>query len=180
MLLFGLSCLCLKEGQIWPVFPLFALDVPMRETSIFLVIVAGPFLHKHYKRGIVAITLFTMSAYWVAIRFIISKVFYLNTSETGSRLTINLKNLALPLHWPQMASALGFLLVPIFLGREYLPGVMQKFLLLMIPCLLVTAWFGMWIESRIFLEWSVPVAYLATVEIANLYSPVGQIIDGTS
>jgi hypothetical protein len=38
----------------------------------------------------------------------------------------------------------------------------------MLPCLLVTGWFGMWIESQIFLEWSMPIAYLASVEILNL------------
>jgi hypothetical protein len=40
-----------------------------------------------------------------------------------------------------MASALGFLLVPVFLGRARLPVQFRWFLYWMLPCLLVTAWF---------------------------------------
>ena len=165
MLLFGTACLYLLEGRLWLLFPLFALDVPMRETSLYLVLIATPFLVQRWKWKTAAVALVSMAAYWVIIRLAISRAFALNDSETGSRLLLNLKNLALPLHWPQMASALGFLLIPIFLGRAYLALPLRRFLYTMVPCLLVTAWFGMWIESRITLEWSIPLAYLATLEL---------------
>ena len=168
MLIFGAACLCLLEGPLWIFFPLFLVDLPMRETSLFLIVVAVPFLVRRWKLPRAVLTLFVMAALWFAVHLAIAKAFALNPSETGSRIVLNLKNLALPLHWPQMASALGFLLVPIFLGRARLPIRFRWFLYWMLPCLLVTAWFGMWIESRIFLEWSMPIAYLASIEILNL------------
>ena len=167
MLIFGTACLCLLEGRLWLLFPLFALDVPMRETSLYLVLIAAPFFAQRWKWKGASAALVAMAAYWVVIRVLISRAFALNDSETGSRLVLNLKNLALPLHWPQMASALGFLLVPVFLGRAYLSAPQRRFLDTMVPCLLVTAWFGMWIESRITLEWSMPLAYLATLEFIS-------------
>jgi hypothetical protein len=178
MLLFGAACLCLFEGPLWLVLPLFILDVPMRETSIYLVLIAAPFFAQRWKWKVAAAALVGMAAYWVVVRLAISRAFALNDSETGSRLLLNLKNLALPLHWPQMASALGFLLIPVFLGRSYLPMPMRRFLYTMIPCLLVTAWFGMWIESRITLEWSMPLAYLATLELLGYMRQEPLILHG--
>ena len=42
MLIFGAACLCFLEGPLWMFFPLFVLDLPMRETSVFLIVVAVP------------------------------------------------------------------------------------------------------------------------------------------
>ncbi len=171
MLLFGLACLCLFRDRLWLFLLFFALDIPMRETSIYLVLLAAPFLWSRWKGRSAAIVVCLMAAAWVASRLAVARAFAPNASETGSRIILNLKNLALPLHWPQMASLLGFLLVPVWMGRRWLPPAYRLFLYMMLPCLAVTAWFGIWIESRIALEWTIPLAYLATIEIANAASP---------
>ena len=161
------ACVYLK-ARYGLCFPLFAVDVPMRETSIYLVLIAAPFFVERWNWKRAAAAFVGMSAFWLAVRLIIGRAFALNDSETGSRLLLNLKNLALPLHWPQMASALGFLLLPVFMGRAHVPLRLRRFLYTMVPCLLVTAWFGMWIESRITLEWSMPLAYIATLEFVAM------------
>ena len=167
MLIFGAACLCLLDGPLWMFFPLFVLDLPMRETSVFLIVVAVPVLVRRWRLPKAMPALAVMAALWLAVHLAITRAFAQNASETGSRLTLNLKNLALPLHWPQMASALGFLLIPVLLGRARLPDRYRWFLYWMLPCLLVTAWFGMLIESRIYLEWTMPIAYLASLELMN-------------
>jgi hypothetical protein len=70
-----------------------------------------------------------------------------------------------PFDWPQIASAFGFLLIPLFLNRKKLSRSKQAFLIGMIPCLIVTLYFGVWAETRIFDEWVIPVAVLLTCEV---------------
>ena len=166
--LFGVACVALLEGPLWLFFPLFLLDVPMRETSIFLVLVSFPFLLQRWGWKRAVMTSFALGMAWLAIRVPIAHHFAHNPSETGPRFLLNLKNLALLLHWPQMASLLGFTLLPIWLGRARLPRRYLIFLWTMLPCLCVTATFGIWIESRIAIEWSIPCAMLATIEFYHL------------
>ena len=167
-MLFGLACLALLEGPIWLFFPLFLLDVPMRETSIFLILVSLPIFVERWGWKRALGTAAALGVTYLAIRLPIARHFAHNVSETGERFTLNLKNLALPLHWPQMASALGFLLLPIWMGRSGLPHRHRIFLWTMLPCLCVTVAYGIWVESRIAIEWSIPCALLATIEILQL------------
>ena len=168
MLLFGAACLCLLEGPLWPVLPLFVLDTCMRETSLYLVLLAMPAVARRYGTRRMAAFAAAMVVCWLGIRLPIMHHFAQNASETGPRLFLNTKNLLLPLHWPQMASAIGFLYVPVWLGRRSLSRTAQHFLWASLPCIAVTAVFGIWIESRIFLEWTIPVAALASVEALRL------------
>jgi hypothetical protein len=167
-LLFGAACLCLFSGRYWAVLVLFAFDVPVRETSIYLVLLAAPFFWQRWRGARASIVLVVMVLGWLACRIEVGRAFAHNASETSTRLIPNLKNLALPLHWPQMASVIGFLLIPVWLGRVYLPRMQRQFLWLMLPCLAVTLAFGIWIESRIALEWSMPIALMAAGEIVGL------------
>ena len=66
-----------------------------------------------------------------------------------------------------MASVLGFTLLPIWLSRRRLPANYRIFLWSMLPCLAVTVAFGIWIESRIAIEWSVPCALFAATEFVH-------------
>lgn len=168
MLLFGAACLCLLSGRYWLMLALFALDMPMRETSIYLALVAAPFFWQRWRGVRTVLAVGAMVVPWLAVRIEVGRAFAHNHSETGTRFSLNLHNLALPLHWPQMASALGFLLIPVWMGRAYLNDRQRLLLWLMLPCLAVTGAFGMWIESRIALEWSMPIALMAAVELAGL------------
>ena len=72
-----------------------------------------------------------------------------------------------PWHLPQLFSVLGFLPIPILLGRRYLPAMHRRGLyaaaFLMI---LGTFYFANWVESRAWIEWSTAFAIWAALELS--------------
>ena len=60
-----MACLAILEGPIWIFFPLFLLDVPMRETSIYLVLVSFPFFLQRWGWKRAAATSFALAAAWL-------------------------------------------------------------------------------------------------------------------
>ena len=88
MLIFGAACLCLLDGPLWMFFPLFVLDLPMRETSVFLIVVAVPILVRRWRLPKAIPALAVMAALWLAVHLAITKAFAQNASETGSRLDV--------------------------------------------------------------------------------------------
>ncbi len=157
---FGLATLFLLEGAWAPFFALFLLDLPIRETSIYLSLLASAvaYQRRHFKViGLVAaVVLFA----WLPLRLAIVHHFANNPGETGVRPIGILHAVADPLHWPQVASAGGFLFLPLWMARKYLTDDQRIFMLAALPCLVVTLIFGMWYESRIFGEWTVALSVL--------------------
>jgi hypothetical protein len=82
-----------------------------------------------------------------------------------------------PLHWPQLATAFGFLALPLYFGRRYMWRRQRYLLLGAVPCLLVTLAFGIWLETRIWDEWIVPAAVILAAEFAGRFCS-GEIADG--
>jgi hypothetical protein len=101
---------------------------------------------------------------WAIVRVLVVHRFGHNPSQAGAHVLINLRSLLLPLNWPAFASVLGFLLLPVWLGRRYLSASMQWFLWATLPGLAAMLWFGIWSESRVALEWTMPYALLAATE----------------
>jgi hypothetical protein len=180
LFLFGSACLLVLEGLWIPVFLLFLLDLPVRETAIFLaaVSVAVAWVRGERAKGItVGIA---MAAAWFAFRLYIKHRFAgIALNEAGVHVE-NLRNVLNPSHWPQMMSAFGFLLIPLYLWHRWLSGAQRAFLVGMLPCLAVTLAYGVWSETRIFSEWLMPAAVLLTAEaycrfnIERLQSPALQ------
>jgi hypothetical protein len=172
MLLFGAACACLLTKRPWWALLFFTLDVPVRETSIYVVLLGACLgcgrLRRKSLVGYMALCL----TIWAAIRIPIMYVYRHNPTEVGSRLTRNLHSLASPADWPTLASTVGFLLVPVWLGWWRLDGTARAFLWLSLPCLAVSAYFGILIETRVFVEWTIPFALLAATEAASLFAPV--------
>jgi hypothetical protein len=163
--LFGCATMALLEGPIWLIFPLFVIDTVVRETAVYLIAVAAWPLARAFRWPRAVLALSAMFLIWAAIRLTIVHHFAGNASETGLRVGLNLTNLMHPTHWPQIASMLGFLLVPVWMARANLDFDQRVFLWLMAPCLICTLAFGVIIESRIALEWAMSVAFLASVEL---------------
>lgn len=168
--IFGLACLLMLEGSLAPAVLLFLIDTPLRETSLYLVPVT---LAVGYARGrlrqAIAAAAF-MALFWLPIHVWIAHLYGHNPTDTGihwGRIGIAIAN---PLHWPQMASAFGFLAIPLFLGRRYLPRTHRFFILGALPCLLVTLAFGIWQESRIWDEWTVAAAIFIATAFARRFS----------
>lgn len=169
MLIFGAACLCILTGRIWWLLAFFVIDIPVRETSIYLIPLSLSMVPWRLKPRQAAYLILAMSVLWLGIHLPIAHHFAHNRSEVGSRLPRNLENIFSPLHIGQIGSALGFLLLPIFLGRRHLAQRARNFLYLSIPCLLVTAYFGIWIETRITIEWTLPFALIAATECVQVW-----------
>ena len=170
--LFGLACLCLLESNLLLFILFFLLDVPVRETSIFLVpvLLALGYGRKRFKQSLTLAA--AMLLVWTPVHWLINRRFSGNASETSLHWLSMGRAIANPLHWPQIASAFAFLAIPLFLGRKHLTRD-QRFLLLgAAPCLAVTALYGIWYESRIWDEWTLPFSIMLATEFAVLYNPL--------
>jgi hypothetical protein len=167
--LFGIAVMCAFEGGWLAMLLLFVVDVPVRETSIFLIAVAAPFAFLHWKRlrgGVarVAALIVGMAAYWEMWQVMIRRRFEHNPSDTGPRVATNLHEILFPHHWPQTLCVGGYLIIFIWLERHLLSSRERLLLYSTLICAPITLYYGVWGETRIWLEWSLPWAILGTRE----------------
>jgi len=169
--LFGTACVLVMEGAWIPALFLFLVDMPMRETGIFLVpaCLAVGWARGQIRQAATVSTL--MVAAWIPFRFYLRHRFEGNPSELGVHYHTILAMIVRPEHWPQIASAFGFLLVPLCLGSKVLSRTQRAFLFGALPGFLVTLGFGVWPETRIFGEWLLPAAVLLTAEAMEMFPP---------
>ncbi len=168
--IFGLAALCLLEDRPLPMLFLFMLDTPVRETSIYLIplTLAMGFDRGQQRRAI--ITAAGMLAFWLPIHYAIARRFAANPSDTNISLLAVGRAVGNPLHWPQIASAFGFLLLPLLMSWRYLTRSQRSFLLGAAPCAVITLLFGIWYETRIWNEWILPVSVLAASAFVKRYA----------
>jgi hypothetical protein len=165
--LFGLASICILEGWWLLLLLLFAIDTPVRETSIYLI---APSLamwigaQSRRERFSIFAVVSIMAAYWVAFRLWVHHLFAQNRNDTGPRFGENLHALVTPHHWPQLLSAGGYLVIFVWLERKRLPLRQRRFLQGALLCVPVTLYYGLWVETRIWLEWTFPLAILAASE----------------
>lgn len=94
-----------------------------------------------------------LAAFWGAWQLIIRAVFADNASEFYPRFDWNIKSLLVPLAWPQMLSACGYLLLLVLLAHRRLPDKMLRAWLWLVPVWLVFMFsYGILIETRVFGE----------------------------
>ncbi len=167
--LFGIGAILALEG-FWPAMLLcFALDVPLRETALFSIVMLAPvfFVQQRDPRSRwvrTAALVAGMGVYWGIVRLLIARHFAGNVNETYPRLSQNLHELVYPHHWPQLFSAGGYLAILIWLERRRLDRVERMLLYGCAACVPITLWFGVWTETRVWMEWTLPLAALASVE----------------
>ena len=167
--LFGVGALFALEG-LWPAMLLcYLIDVPVRETALFSILMLMPvfFLQRRgdSARWVKTLALAAgMGAYWEAWRFFINRRFRGNLDLSYSRLSQNLHEIVFPHHWPQLLSAGGYLVLLVWLERRRLPPQQRMLLYGCAACVPITLWFGVWTETRVWMEWTVPLAILATTE----------------
>jgi hypothetical protein len=183
--LFGIAVICAFESEWIPMLLLFAFDVPLRETSIYLLAVSVPMswiAWKNEKSRNLRVSLMAavMGAYWLAWRVAIMRRFVNNPNDTGLHLGANIHELLFPHHWPQMFSVGAYLIVFIWLERRRL----QEKERLLLWCTLITApvtvLFGRWGETRIWLEWTLPWALLAAREVEQYVRQASRVSPATS
>ncbi len=169
--IFGTACVLVLEGAWVPVLLLFLVDLPVRETGIYLVAVS---LMVGWARGQLkqaAVVSALMIAAWIPFHIYIKHRFAANPSELGLHFKTALAMIHSPVSWPQIASAFGFLLIPMCLASGVLSRTQRAFMVGALPCLLVTLGFGVWPETRIFGEWLLPAAVLLTAEAMEMFPP---------
>jgi len=186
--LFGCAVLLGMEDCWWAAFALFGLDLPMRETSIFLVpVFTGLLAFQPSAEGrrrwlLPLLTFAAMLAAWFAVRRLIGQAFAHNANETLLHTRENLHQLVLPHHWPQLFSAGGYLAIFIWLARRRLQAKDRWVLYAALLCVPVTMLYGVWTETRVWLEWTLPLAALGAAEISaviagtTLYPPDRQLL----
>lgn len=186
---FGLAMLAALQRKWMWAWLLYALDVPTRETAFFLLptllvlfwLNGGKdrqqlLLHQEWSKMLqqsrtkstVAIAVLA-SVYWLVVRSVIYRHYAGLPTEVGQRAARNLHELCLPHHWPQMLSAGGYLAIFIFLERKRL-GLEEKVVLWgSLLCVPVVLYFSIWAESRVWVEWTLPLAALAAVELTHAF-----------
>lgn len=168
--LFGIGAILALEGYWAAMLLCFAVDVPLRETALFSILMLIPVFYAQragrarWLRG--ALLFGGMAAYWAVVRLLIARRFAGNLNLTYPRLSQNLHEILFPHHWPQLFSAGGYLVIFVWLERRRLGEVDRMLLLGCAACVPITLWFGVWTETRVWMEWSLPVAVLAAAEAA--------------
>ena len=170
--LFGIGAILALEG-FWPLaLVCFAVDVPLRETALFSIVMLMPVFYvqrredarRWLKTGALAVGLVV---YWAVVRLAIARHYAGNENQTYPRLAQNLHEILFPHHWPQLFSAGGYLAIFVWLEHRRLP-IEQKMLLYgCAVCVPITLWFGVWTETRVWMEWTLPLAALAATEVVG-------------
>lgn len=167
-LFFGAACLALLgEIPLWTFLPFFLLDLPVRETSVYLLPLAAPIFVRKWGWKSAVTVLTPLAVAWACLHFGLQARYAANHSENYAHWNQNLACLTNSLYWPQLASAFGFLWLPLWLNRNRLAATQRQFLYFALPCLLPALYYGMWMESRIFLEWSIPAAVLLADQLTH-------------
>ena len=151
--LFGIGAMLALEG-FWPLMLVcFALDVPLRETALFSILMLAPvFLAGPAGKprwGKAALLFGGMAVYWAVVRLAIARHFAGNLNLTYPRLSQNLHEILFPHHWPQLFSAGGYLVIFVWLERRRLTRRDRMLLYGCAACVPITLWFGVWTETRV-------------------------------
>lgn len=207
--LFGAATVFALENCWVAAICCFASDVPLRETSLFLVEICGSlFLAQSVERmdrrvrlqgvesgrpdhpcsgfnlfnrvslmsyrgaivGAAGLVL-GMSLFWAIVRNLIRLAYKNNVNQTYPRLSQNIHELLYPHHWPQLLSAGGYLPLLVWIYRRDLSREERILLYGCAVCIPITLWFGVWTETRVWLEWTLPLAALATSEVVHRMRP---------
>ncbi len=169
-LFFGLAFYFLVQKRFALMALFYACDVPTCEKAIYLLPCIAALLAFKENRKLLSGYLAAMAVYFAAVRLWISHDFAHNASMTRVYYQQNYHAVTEPHHWAQIASAVGFMLPPLFLCRRYLVPEQRALLYGFVPGLLVTAAFGIWFESRVWGEWCMPAAMLLMLEWQGRYA----------
>ncbi len=172
MALFGMAVLFALEGWWVSMLACFAVDVPIRETSLFLLLLTGPLFYRRLsgkpgQKAKTAALLCGMMTFWLAIRLPIARRFAHNVNQISPRKAQNLHDVLFPHHWPQLFSAGGYLILFIWLERQRLDVDERLLLKCCALCVPVVLFLGVWTETRLWLEWTLPLSVMGATEAAR-------------
>jgi hypothetical protein len=174
-LLFSLGTVFVVQQRYWLLLLLMPIIAANRETAIFLAVL-WLFVDWNRERPWPAVLRTSLLLVpYAAIYLAIAHYFAHQPSITGPRMAENLRALRSPKYWPQLTSAFGYLWVVLLLFWKRLSQISRRLLLGLLPCVLVTLFFGVWFESRIFGEFTLAVALLCSEIFASVYLNRGSV-----
>lgn len=166
LVLFGAACVFVLTGQPLPFVAAFAIDAPLRETSIFLIPLA---FVVRYRLKAWRIALAACFLVWISARLAALRLYPGGSHEwNGLHWYSEIK----PWHLPQLFSIVGFLWLPVWLGVRYLARTERFALYAASATILLTFFFATWNETRAWSEWTVLIAALAAIEMERSFSPL--------
>jgi hypothetical protein len=164
LIVFGIATIFVLADRPVPFIAAFAIDAPLRETSVFLIVLAF-FLHIRSKSWRIAIA--PCSVIWIVVRFAATHL-YPNGAHSWNGL--HWYNQIKPWHLPQLFSIVGFLWLPVWLGAKYLNQRERIALYVATAMIVLTFFFATWNETRAWSEWSVLFAVLAAVQLERSFA----------
>jgi hypothetical protein len=166
--LFGAATLCLLADELWLFFSFIAVDVFMRETSLYLLAIAFAVRFSSSRWRLISLAGFVL---WIGDRLLAFHLYPRNALRLNA---VPWYRMAAPWHWPQLFSIAGFLWIPVLLASRSLSPLQRRVLWSATACMTVTFFFATWNETRVWLEWSMLFALLATVEMQAAFTKSAQ------
>jgi hypothetical protein len=170
-LLFGAAAICILRSWLPGFILLFPLLSVNRETSIFLIFLWGVVHVGKVRWPRLLLQMALPTVIYAACRYFLFRLYGHNPSIAYPHTLSNFNVIVEPRHWPQLFSAFAYLLPILWLYRKRLDAVNQRFLLGMLPCLAAILAFGIWTETRIFDEFTVPFALMAAQAWDRVHEP---------
>jgi hypothetical protein len=159
--LFGAATVFVLTDEPWLFALCFGVDAFTRETSVFLIVLALVVRLQERRWRIAA---GACAVVWMGAQALARWIYPAGAHQFNA---VPLLRMAMPWHWPQIASMVGFMWVPVLLGRRWLVPMQRRALLAASACMVITFFFATWNESRAWAEWSALFAVLAAVELEH-------------
>jgi hypothetical protein len=159
LVFFGLATAFVLSDRPLAFVVAFAIDAPIRETSIFVIALAVP-VHMRSKSWRIAIA--ASALVWAITRLLAQHLYPNGTHQWNA---LHWYTMIKPWHLPQLFSIAGFLWLPVWLGVSYLTRPERLALYAATGMVLLTFFFATWNETRAWSEWSVLFAILAAVQL---------------
>jgi hypothetical protein len=164
LIVFGIATIFILTNRPIAFVAAFAIDSPLRETSIFLLPLAL-LVHIRSMRWRIAIA--ASAIVWAAIHLVALHLYPNGAHQwNGLHWYSQIK----PWHLPQLFSIAGFLWLPVWLGHKYLNHQERSALYVATTMILLTFYFATWNETRAWSEWTVLFAILAAVQLERSFS----------
>jgi len=164
MVFFGVATILLLQNR--PVFfaGFMTVDIFLRETSVFLLIVAAilQFRSKTWRFVLGALALV-----WVFSRYLADRLY---PNIVFMEKVVPWYKFVAPWHIPQLLSIVGFLWIPVWLGRRYLSSQYRLALYAASALMAITFYYAILNETRAWIEWTALFAVLAALELQGYFS----------
>jgi hypothetical protein len=163
MVFFGVATIFLLQNRPGFFTAFLTIDIFLRETSIFLILVAAVL---QFRSKVWRLVLGVLAVIWVLSRYLAARL-YPNEIFQGH---VSLYNFLAPWHIPQLLSIVGFLWIPVWLGRRYLSHQHRLALYAASGLMIATFYYAASDETRVWIEWTALFAVFAALELQGHFA----------